>query len=185
MKLIDNRNSVGYYSIYESESLDKLKGIFPDGTANTMNWLLCSTSGVHGTYTDLNEIENKIREEGEGDHLTFLVIKPRVVQIIYGNVFVGNLDDVAWLRSVVSSSLDAIKRSQCGNETATTKPTPCKPSHNNEHQWAIHTCDDCHGYLAHECVNCGEPMDDKPVSTFGCMCGLTDTDDVHFAGYSQ
>ena len=77
-------------------------------TIDEMNWLVLSTSGVHGSYTTLDELDLP-------DDITFLVIQPRLVVLHYGNVTVRNEEDRTWLREAVNKTLAAIKDSQEGN----------------------------------------------------------------------
>ena len=113
----------GHYSINfvrPEHAWGLLKSLFPKGKADSMNWFLMSTSGVHGTYMDLSDLKT-MREEAEEEgiprapHLTWMVIAPRLVRITYGNVPVETDEQAEWLRGLVSSSLKEIVASQDGN----------------------------------------------------------------------
>jgi hypothetical protein len=59
-----HRKSGAHYNTYEFSSMAALRDFFPTGTANTMNFVLFSTSGVHGTYTTIEEIEASLTKYG-------------------------------------------------------------------------------------------------------------------------
>jgi len=72
---------------------------------NSMNLLIPSTSGVHGSYCTLDDIETNL-ERGEEDYtpnLTIMIFRPRVLHIIYGTVLV-TLGDIPSLRELLSLS---------------------------------------------------------------------------------
>ena len=90
--------------------LDELRERFPDGLADSLNWIVASTSGTHGTYATLDDIER-----GESDTLTVLIIMPRIVGMLYGNVQVESQDDIDFLRRLINSSMAKIFETQVGN----------------------------------------------------------------------
>ena len=115
-----------YYSISELNSIEYVKKAFPDGKANELNFVLFSTSGVHGTYTTIEDIEyylekypnfhelseekqEEIREgeDGYSDMLTILIIRPRVVEMVYGNIQVKK-EDIPYLKRLRETSIDAV-----------------------------------------------------------------------------
>jgi hypothetical protein len=105
---------MAHYSIQElgadpDESREMLRGFFPDGEANDLNFVLFSTSGVHGTYLTIEDIEKDLAEPEEdraGLTLTTLVVQPRLVCLRYGNIRV-HPDDIEWLKRLRASSLAA------------------------------------------------------------------------------
>lgn len=105
--------------------IESIKEIFPDGEADEMNFCLFSTSGVHGSYVTIEDVEKSVRQfgfdpPGEGDsgydeealnpHVTFLIISPRIVRMHYGNVRVTSFADLAYLKKLRASSHKAIKK---------------------------------------------------------------------------
>ncbi len=61
-----HRKSGAHYNTYSFDSMAALREFFPNG-ADPMNFVLFSTSGVHGTYATIEEIEaslTKIRRTG-------------------------------------------------------------------------------------------------------------------------
>jgi hypothetical protein len=94
------------------ETIDDLKKIFPNGECNMCNVVLFSTSGVHGTYLELEVLEEclELFKEGDddyADHLTVLVIQPRVVSLRYGHIKI-TLEDIPYLKQLRESSKKAI-----------------------------------------------------------------------------
>ena len=96
-------------------SIADMKDYFPDGKATPLNWCFLSTSGVHGSYATLDGIHEP--EEGEKPfrHITVLIVQPRLVVMNYGNIDVENDEDEQWLRGLVRSTIEAVKKSQEGN----------------------------------------------------------------------
>ena len=100
-----------------------LRAMFPDAKANAMNFALFSTSGVHGSYTTIEDVEESLTKYGEdpdfkdedgpddyhGDTVTFLIVHPRIVCLRYGNAKV-TLADVPFLKALRASSLEAVSR---------------------------------------------------------------------------
>ena len=81
-----------HYNIFNANGIGALKNFFPDAEADEMNFVLFSTSGVHGTYNTIEESERFLRgklglavkdEEGFSE-ITFLIVQPRIVCLRYG-----------------------------------------------------------------------------------------------------
>ncbi len=95
--------------------------------ANEMNFALFSTSGVHGSYATIEEIERSLQKYGPNpeflkdeteetlpdDHclptLTVTVYHPRIIGVGYGNVDI-TLDDAPFLKALRQSSWDAVQK---------------------------------------------------------------------------
>lgn len=106
-----------HYNIYEFHTLATLRDFFPNGKADPLNFVLFSTSGVHGTYTTLEDIEASLTKYGDdapaaGDDypddyhvpaVTVLIVHPRLVCLRYGVVPV-TLADLPWLKTLRASS---------------------------------------------------------------------------------
>jgi hypothetical protein len=86
-----------HYSIQQITLAD-LRGIFPDAKADEMNFCLFSTSGVHGSYTTIEQAEG----EPDGE-VTVLVVHPRTVTLRYGNVPV-TAESAPYLKALRASS---------------------------------------------------------------------------------
>ena len=95
-----------------------------------MNFALFSTSGVHGTYTTIEQIESGIKKYGErpafmddeeaevpddwhGIELTVTVYHPRIIGVGYGVVNV-TLTDIPFLKQLRASSWKILQ--QIGRE---------------------------------------------------------------------
>ncbi len=102
----------GHYSVVELEDMAELREILGDG-ADRLNWLFLSTSGVHGSYTTLNDVFDE--DGGESEHrVTVLVVQPRMVRSFYGHIQITE-DDVPWLRQQVAATLLHVEQSQADN----------------------------------------------------------------------
>jgi hypothetical protein len=97
-----------YYSVHKlpggrETAMAALRELFPDGEANELNFVLFSTSGVHGTYCTIESCE-----AGEVRDVTFLVVQPRIVALRYGNVMPLSPEDFAFLKKLRASSMKAV-----------------------------------------------------------------------------
>ncbi len=90
----------------------------------TLNWCFCSTSGVHGSYSTLDDEQSYfddpvkfVKENGDEPYepsITITIVKPRVVQIGSGSPYITE-EDIPYLRELVRRTLTGVKRSQKGN----------------------------------------------------------------------
>jgi hypothetical protein len=111
------RPDTAYYSVLtkngDVNGMDALKALFPDARADYLNFVLFSTSGVHGTYTTIEDAENFINgiiEHPEDNaRVTFLIIHPRIVGVRYGNCDPETMDDIRYLKALRATSHDAIR----------------------------------------------------------------------------
>lgn len=90
------------------EAWEVLKRIFPEATADTLNFVLFSTSGVHGSYITIEDIESD--EDFSESDLTYLVIHPRMVSTVYGNLPIRTPEDFEYLKNLRKSSHEAIQK---------------------------------------------------------------------------
>jgi hypothetical protein len=108
------------YDTKKLESMEQLRKYFPNGEADDMNWCVLSTSGVHGSYTTLDDLEESwdITDDEDDNYrehfITVLVIQPRLVNLRYGDIEIAK-EDIPYLRKLVSSSVRAIKYTQKEN----------------------------------------------------------------------
>ena len=99
-----------------------LREWFPEpDSVDEMNFVLFSTSGVHGGYTTIEEIEQGLAKYGKspsfmdddwpddynGNSLTFLVVQPRIVGMTFGNMIV-TLEDIPYLKAIRQASWNAV-----------------------------------------------------------------------------
>lgn len=62
-----------------ADAMAALREMFPEGKADDLNFVLFSTSGVHGSYCSIEAAE---AEPDLG--VTFLIVQPRIVGLRYG-----------------------------------------------------------------------------------------------------
>lgn len=116
----EQRGRRTHYVVEELTSVAKLRDIFPLGEADELNWCFLSTSGVHGDSTTLEALERFAVRPGGVDPddgpltVTVLVVQPRLVRSLYGQLVVGP-EDITFLRGLVQSTLVAVAKSQAGN----------------------------------------------------------------------
>ncbi len=87
------------------DGMSALRQMFPDGIASELNFVLFSTSGVHGDYGTIEECESE-----PGCCMTFLIVQPRVVCLSYGNCAPDGKDDFDFLKKLRASSWDAVRK---------------------------------------------------------------------------
>lgn len=100
--------------------MSNLKALFPDPNkdVNSENFVWFSTSGVHGCYTTIENIEASLKKYGdvpsEGEppdwyppDLTVTCVFPRLVSLQYGVVRV-TLDDIQYLKALRAASRKAM-----------------------------------------------------------------------------
>lgn len=90
--------------------MDALRAMFPDAEVNTMNFVLFSTSGVHGTYNTIEDAESCLDgndEEGMTE-VTFLIVHPRLVSLRYGNCEPETKDDISFLKQLRENSYKVV-----------------------------------------------------------------------------
>lgn len=91
-----------HYSIQELKGMADLRRLFPDGEANDLNFVMFSTSGIHGSYMTIEEVAASLGTEEESG-ITVLVIQPRIVAMRYGTIDIEP-DDVPYLLKLRESS---------------------------------------------------------------------------------
>ena len=114
-----------HYNVFASKrhlGMDGLRQMFPKGACDEMNFVLFSTSGIHGCYTTIEDIEAGLTKYGDapdfggndwpddysGNSLTFLIVQPRIVCMRYGTACV-TLADIQFLKNLRETSLAAVK----------------------------------------------------------------------------
>ena len=113
------RSDGGHYSkpvpALEGRGMEALRTMFPKGEADQMNFVLFSTSGVHGSYTTIEEHESEpvYIEEGEiyqENTVTFVIVQPRIVAMRYGVACPKSPEDYAFLKKLRQSSWEAVAK---------------------------------------------------------------------------
>lgn len=114
-----------FYSVMKltGNGMQALREMFPDAKADGRNLVLFSTSGIHGTYNTIEEVEHHLlNPDDEGHaHVTFLVLQPRIVCLRYGECTPENAGDIQFLKDLRASSHKALAR--IGMRAST---PPCK-----------------------------------------------------------
>lgn len=87
----------------QKQGLDALKSLFPDAEADEMNFVLFSTSGVHGSYQTIEQ-----EQKAPGTGVTFMVIQPRLVLTRYGVAYPKSEEDFAFLKKLRATSWKAM-----------------------------------------------------------------------------
>jgi hypothetical protein len=98
LKSIINSNN-NHYNIYNEVTMEDIRQIFPEGRANKLNLILFSTSGIHGSYTTIEDVE---KDRGLG--LTVLIFQPRRVCMIYGVLYDLSDSDIEYLKRLRESN---------------------------------------------------------------------------------
>lgn len=113
----------GHYNTFrindEEKAMEYLRLCFPDGKADELNFVLFSTSGVHGSYLTIEEQWDE-REERKKEFMeyeeefipdvTFLVIQPRLCTTTHGNVIIKSDEDAKFLKKLRKSSWKAVRK---------------------------------------------------------------------------
>lgn len=113
------RKDGAHYNNYGCKSEDgmaALRVFFPQGKADAMNFVLFSTSGVHGTYGTIEEAEAMMErgnkdEDGEDGTptVTFLIVQPRICCLRHGNCQPESAADFEFLKMLRESSWTAVQ----------------------------------------------------------------------------
>lgn len=116
-----NDNDDCYYSVMElkGDGMQALRQLFFNGEANELNFCIFSTSGIHGSYATIEDVETDLqRIERHGAHtVTFCVIQPRIVCVRYGVAEPRTADDISFLKKLRFSSLHAVSKIGWPTET--------------------------------------------------------------------
>lgn len=114
----DHRQQGAHYNTYGCKTDDgmaALREFLPNG-ADAMNFVLFSTSGVHGHYGTIEEAErilstglDECGDEASSPTVTFLIVQPRIVCLRYGNCEPKTPDDIAFLKALRASSMAAVQ----------------------------------------------------------------------------
>lgn len=86
-----------------ANAMDALRAMFPLGECDSMNFVLFSTGGVHGSF---QTIEDEETEASSG--VSFQLIQPRLVLTRYGVARPSTVEDFAFLKKLRASSWQAM-----------------------------------------------------------------------------
>ena len=103
------------YACRDEDGMAALREFFPDGRASDLNFVLFSTSGVHGTYSTIEEAEQVLArgnkdENGEDwtPSVTFLIVQTRICCLRHGNCLPETADDIVFLKRLRQTSWDVV-----------------------------------------------------------------------------
>ena len=114
-----------HYNTYATRDQDSalafLRECFPNAKSiNAMNFVLFSTSGIHGSYKTIEEVDADIIEYGDVEreddddrpsrYVTYLLVQPRIVSMTYGNCACRTLADVKFLKQLRRWSWKAVEK---------------------------------------------------------------------------
>ena len=101
-----------YYTILKVSNklcgMAALKSLFTDAKADDMNFVLFSTSGIHGSHITIEDAEQAINNKEDILDVTFLVVQPRIVSLRYGNCTPETLEDIQFLKTLRETSMKAV-----------------------------------------------------------------------------
>ena len=106
-----------HYHVMPTKGIEHLRRIFIDNKADEYNLVLFSTSGVHGTYSTIEDAEKYLKttpadrdEDCYTSEITFVVIQPRLCTIHWGNCYPKNLEDIEFLKNIRQSSWEEFQK---------------------------------------------------------------------------
>jgi len=108
------RDELEHYSIMrlteKGSGMEALRELFCDGDADELNFVLFSTSGIHGSYNTIEEAELFLQGKNPEGHLdiTFLIVQPRFVALKYGICIPTSEDDINYLKKLRENSYSAV-----------------------------------------------------------------------------
>jgi len=95
------------YHVHPEAGMRVLREFFPTGQADDLNFVLFSTSGIHGSYSRIEDIGPG---EEQDDCVTFVIVHPRIVCMRYGNAKPETPEDIDFLKKLRQSSWKAVQR---------------------------------------------------------------------------
>ncbi len=103
-----------HYKVEKISSIQEIRDFFDktedEETDFTLNWLFLSTSGIHGSYATLDDLDFK----NGFNAITVLIVCPRLVVLRYGDIKITP-DDIPYLQNLVKKSIAGIIKSQARN----------------------------------------------------------------------
>jgi len=119
----ETRKDSAHYSVMKklkwATGMRALKEMFPDAGADETNFVLFSTSGVHGTYNTIEEAEAVIAGTAHEDgfaEVTFLIVHPRLVALRYWTCHPESMQDIEFLKALRASSHQVVARIGLGKQ---------------------------------------------------------------------
>lgn len=115
-RLVAGRSNGQHYTLWSIDDIGDVRGVFGDleNVDYTLNWLFVGTSGVHGTYLTLDDLDEMLTrpEDDETRHtVTVLIVSPRIVRMEYGDIPISR-EDIPYLRECVRKTLAGVRPEQ-------------------------------------------------------------------------
>ncbi len=93
------------------EGMALLRTMFPDASRiNCDNFVLFSTSGVHGSYATIEDCAEYFFRTGLQANLTFVIVAPRILRLAYGNCQPVTRDDFDYLKAIREASHETVAK---------------------------------------------------------------------------
>lgn len=108
-----HHKSGGHYNNFGCrfpDGMEALKAFFPDAKASEYNLCLFSTSGVHGTYATIEEVEENLEYDEEINDVTFLIVQPRICTVRHGNCTPKTPEEFEFLKNLRQSSWEEFQK---------------------------------------------------------------------------
>lgn len=91
------------------DGMQALRDFFPNGP-NEFNFILFSTSGIHGSYITIEENEAEREKDVSWEaETTFIIVQPRLCTIRYGNCIPATKEDFEFLKDLRQRSWDVVQ----------------------------------------------------------------------------
>lgn len=94
-----------------ADTMDVLREMFPTGEADPENFVVFSTSGAHGTFETIEDIEKEVVNNGfTFNGVTCVIIHPRLVCMKYARAYPETPEDFEFLKKLRASSFTAVSK---------------------------------------------------------------------------
>ncbi len=118
-KSVHNKDGAHYnnFGCGNENGMAGLRQMFPTGQGNELNFVLFSTSGVHGLYTTIEEVESAVSDEDgyKPEKVTFLIVHPRICCLRHGNCIPKTPEDFEFLKRLRETSWAAVAKIGAGD----------------------------------------------------------------------
>jgi hypothetical protein len=101
-----------FQELWRIDSMDDIRRVFPTlDDVNDLNFMLFSTSGIHGSYCSIENVEAELSGNGDPDDgspkLTVMILQPRCVTFGFGHIAVA-ASDIDYLKGIRARSRAAM-----------------------------------------------------------------------------
>lgn len=95
------------------DGMEYLREYFSKTPINEMNVVFFSTGGVHDNGLTIEKAEQILTGKSDDERtleISFLLLRPRILSIVYGLCSPVNIDDVFFLKKLRNESITALKK---------------------------------------------------------------------------